>query len=100
MAQPDIFDPKRRASRTHTRVAETGITRQRLYRILRRWWQRGMTLDALTPDYANSGGPGKRKQVSGPKRGAPVRHGPKGMNVDDDVRAAFRDSVSRYFARN
>ncbi|HRM75671.1 MAG TPA: transposase, partial [Paracoccus sp. (in: a-proteobacteria)] len=59
-----------------------------------------MTPAALTPDYANSGAPGKRKTDRGVKRGAPVQRGPEGLNVDDKVRAAFRDSVTRYFAVN
>ena len=100
MAQPARFDPRRRAALSETRVAETGITRQRLYRLLRRWWQRGMTPAALTPDYANSGAPGKRKTDRGVNRGAPVQRGPEGLNVDDKVRAAFRDSVTRYLAVN
>lgn len=99
-AQPESFDPRRRAAMIRTRVAETGISRYSLYRLLRRWWQRGMTPAALTPDYANSDAPGKRKPDRGVKRGAPVQHGPEGLNVDDKVRAAFRDSVTRYFAVN
>lgn len=55
MAQPESFDPHRRAKLIQQRVTETGITRQKIYRLLRRWWQRGMTPAALTPDYANSG---------------------------------------------
>ncbi|WP_374635004.1 hypothetical protein [Paracoccus sp. (in: a-proteobacteria)] len=59
-----------------------------------------MTQAALTPDYANSGGPGKRKTVRGIKRGAPVKYSPQGLNVDGDVRKAFRDSVTRCYAKN
>lgn len=100
MAQPESFDPRRRAAMIRTRVSETGTSRYSLYRLLRRWWQRGMTPAALTPDYANSGAPGKRRADRGVKRGGPVRYGPEGLNVDDEVRAAFRDSVTRYFAMN
>lgn len=97
-SQPQSFDPRKRAALTQSRVAETGITRQRLYRLLRRWWQRGMTPTALTPDYANSGAPGKRKAANGVKRGAPVQYGAEGLNVDDEVRTAFLDTVTRYLA--
>lgn len=100
MTQPESFDPRKRSALVQARVTETEITRQRLYRLLRRWWQRGMTIAALTPDYANSGAPGKRKADRGVKRGAPVKYGPEGLNVDDAVRSAFRDSVTRYFAVN
>lgn len=32
-----------------------GITNQTVYRLLRRYWQRGMSRNALLPDYVNSG---------------------------------------------
>lgn len=98
--QPDIFDPKKRASAINSHAAETGATRQKIYRLLRRWWQRGMTPAALCPDYAASGAPGRRKPDRGIKRGAPALYGGPGMNVDDTVRAAFRDSVTKYLAKN
>ncbi|MDD2869928.1 Mu transposase C-terminal domain-containing protein [Neomegalonema sp.] len=100
LAQPEIFNPRSRAALVQQRVEETGITRQRLYRLLHRWWRRGMTIAALTPDTANSGAPGKSKPESGKKRGAPVRGGAQGLNVDEKVRQAFRDAVTRYFAKN
>lgn len=98
--QPDIFDPRCRAQAANALAAQTGTTRQKIYRMLRRWWQRGMTPAALCPDYAASGGPGRRKADLGRKRGAPSPHECPGMNVNDSVREAFRDSVSRYLAKN
>lgn len=98
--QPDIFDPRYRAQAANALAAQMGTTRQKIYRMLRRWWQRGMTPAALCPDYAASGGPGRRKADRGRKRGAPTRHESPGMNVDDRVTDAFKDSVSRYLAKN
>ena len=98
-AQPEIFRPRVRAALIEARVAETGATRQKLYRLLRRWWQRGMSPAALTPDYANSGAPGKRRSSGRAKRGAPVLHGPAGINVDDAVREIFRDAITRYYSK-
>ncbi|WP_018632645.1 Mu transposase C-terminal domain-containing protein [Neomegalonema perideroedes] len=100
LAQPEIFNPRSRAALVQKRVVETGITRQRLYRLLRRWWRRGMTISALTPDYARSGAPGKPKPEGTRKRGKPAHIGPVGMNVDEEVRAAFRAVVTTYFAKN
>lgn len=36
-----------------------GVTKQTVYRLLRRYWQRGMCKNALLPDYVNSGARGK-----------------------------------------
>jgi hypothetical protein len=100
LVQPDSFDPHKRSALILSQANEGGPSRYSLYRLLRRWWQRGMTQSALTPDYANSGGPGQRKTDRGVKRGAPVKYGSEGMNLDDEVRKAFRDSVTRYYAQN
>ncbi|WP_138471785.1 Mu transposase C-terminal domain-containing protein [Poseidonocella sp. HB161398] len=96
--QPDIFDPRKRAPAVNSHAAETGTTRQKIYRLLRRWWQRGMTPAALCPDYAASGAPGRPKPDRGIKRGAPVLYGGTGMNVDETVRTAFRKSVNEHLA--
>ena len=100
LVQPDIYEPGARAARTAERTAEVGRSQRTLYRLLRRWWQRGMRVDALTPDYANSGAPGQRRRSGTAERGAPVRYGPAGMNVDDQVRADFRASINRFLATN
>ncbi len=100
LAQPDVFDPRKRAALMEKRAAESGATRQRLYRLLRRWWQRGMTPIALTPDYKNSGSPKQIKPASARKRGAPVRAGVVGMNADEEVRQAFQASIAKYFGKN
>lgn len=99
-AQPKLFLPQERATLVDARADEIGTTRQKLYRLLRRWWQRGMTPAALTPDYAKSGGLGKPKANGSVKRGRPVIHGAEGMNIDAAAREIFRDAVTRYYARN
>ena len=78
-AQPDTFSEEQRAAVTSEIAAQRASNRFTIYRLLRRYWQRGMTPNALLPDYANSGGPGKSKAASGRKRGVPPRHGPDGL---------------------
>lgn len=97
--QPQIFDARLRASLIAARTVETELSRYTLYRLLRRWWQRGMTQNALMPDYANSGAPGKHRASGVKKRGQPVQLGPAGMNVDEKVRAVFRDSVTLFLGK-
>lgn len=58
---PAIFDRELRGALVSNRAGETGTPYQLIYRDLKRYWQRGMTEQALTPDFVNCGGPGKRK---------------------------------------
>lgn len=59
--QPLIFDATARAALIADRTIDTDLSRFTLYRLLRRWWQRGMTRNALLPDFANSGAHGQRR---------------------------------------
>ncbi len=43
-------------------VQEHKVTKATVYKLLRRYWQRGQTPNALIPDYKNSGAPGKDVQ--------------------------------------
>ncbi|MBF5096020.1 transposase [Azospirillum sp. INR13] len=98
--QPDIFHPDRRATLVRQLGAEMGSNRFTLYRLLRRFWQRGMSPNALLPDYDRCGGRGKAKAVSEKKRGRISATGIAGVNVDADMRRLFRDTVTRHFAVN
>lgn len=98
-AQPDVFHERVRAELVADAVARSGVSRFTVYRMLRRFWQRGMTPNALLPDYAASGGPGKRKAAGKKKRGRPPLHGPKGLNVTEDIRATFLAAVQRHYAK-
>jgi len=101
---PQLYLPRPRAallsacSRTH------GISVASLMRYLRRYWERGQTIDALLPDYANSGAPGKTRAASaGVKRGRP-RNGATGSanagtNTDAALRALFL-AAAAHFAAN
>lgn len=68
-----------------------GVTNQTVYRLLRRYWQRGMCRNALLPDYVNSGARGKRRKPNQAKLGRPrvVMEG-KGSNVTPDIERIFR----------
>ena len=98
--QPEIFRPNARAQSVNRLVEETGASRHSLYRLLRRYWQRGMTPNALLPDYDRCGGRGKSKTVSEKKRGFPAASGVTGINIDPDMRDLFRAVATRYFAVN
>lgn len=105
---PDIFSPHRRAAlveetvkkaRTNTEGGVRNVTRTTMYRYLRRFWVRGLTPNALLPDYRHSGGKGKTRKASSKKRGRPRKYGTeKGINITEAIRKIFRVAISRCYA--
>lgn len=45
-------------------TAESGLGKTKVKKLLSRYWQRGMNKNAMLPDYANSGGRGKTKNLN------------------------------------
>lgn len=98
--QPAIFEPAPRGRAIHRLVQEKQATKQTIYRLLRRYWQRGMIPNALLPDFHQCGGPGKERSVGEAKRGRPSKSGIKGVNIDKETRCIFRAAITKYFAEN
>ncbi|MBD1847879.1 DDE-type integrase/transposase/recombinase [Cyanobacteria bacterium FACHB-63] len=78
------------------------ITEKTVYIYLRRYWQRGKTINALLPDYCNSGGPGKTKKAGEKKRGRPRKYATlpeigEGRNVDEADKKIFRVSINSFY---
>ena len=99
IAQPLSFDSEHRAALVDEILANTTTSRKTIYRLIRRYWQRGMTPNALLPDYASSGAPGKSRRAGSEKRGRPVVYGLAGMNIDATVRQQMKDTVTWFFAK-
>jgi hypothetical protein len=98
--QPAIFEPAARGRAILQLVLEKKATKQTVYRLLRRYWQRGMIPNSLLPDFDRCGGPGKERRVGEAKRGRPSRNGIKGVNIDIKARKIFRVAITKYFAEN
>lgn len=100
-SQPGIFTADQRGPLVRKAMKDHQVTKQTIYRLLRRYWQRGMTPDALLPDFYRSGAPGIDKPITGKKRGRPRKYGDaRGLNVDVETRARFQSIVALEFARN
>lgn len=100
---PALYLPRERAAMLAACSVQHGIAPASIMRYLRRYWERGQTIDALLPDYANSGARGKTREVrAGVKRGRPRKGAATGAatgaNIDAALRALFRDAVARYAA--
>jgi len=99
--QPDIFDTGRRGKIIAALMKERGGSHVAIYRLLRRYWQRGMTRNALLPDYAQCGGRGKDKAVSNKLRGRqPKDQALASVNVTPEMRKIFHAAITSYYASN
>lgn len=97
--EPAIYYADRRWKLIATCAKKHGSGHKTIYRYLHRYWQRGLTPNALLPDYANSGAKGiTRTSKDNIKRGRPRKFGDlAGINVGDDIRKIFRVAVTRYY---
>lgn len=69
-------------------------------RIFARFWQRGMTRNALLPDYSKSGGKGKEKNVKEKKMGRRRVYSEddsEGIVVTDAVKKHFEIATNKYW---
>lgn len=100
---PQLYLPRPRAALLSAYSRAHGISVASLMRYLRRYWERGQTIDALLPDYANSGARGKTRAASaGVRRGRP-RNGATGSanagtNTDAALRALFLAAAAHFAA--
>lgn len=93
VADPGIFEPARRAKLVHQRSLELGCSQNTLLMQLRRYWQRGQTLDALLPDYANCG------STPGAARGRRFNNGRIPYALTEQDKAAFDRAIKRHYLK-
>ncbi|MBM7073499.1 DDE-type integrase/transposase/recombinase [Shewanella sp. 202IG2-18] len=91
------FDKKVRAKKVNDVVAKSGKGKPTIYRLMRRYWQRGQIKNALLPDYKNSGAAGKRRNFIDKKAGRPRIYGiGSGEPITESVRQQFRIICDKY----
>lgn len=92
-----FYERKERAYLINQLVQEKVATKQTIYRLLRHYWQRGMTPNALIPHYYNSGGKGIKKRVTENKLGRPrvISEG-TGALIDTTVENLFKKVINQY----
>ncbi|MHB1393468.1 MAG: hypothetical protein ACYCYE_10415 [Clostridia bacterium] len=98
--EPLIYKREGRGPLVSKAVEKYGVTYATIYKYLRRYWQRGKTINALLPDYFNSGGKGKRKTPGSKKLGRPRKNADiagAGVNVDEATKKIFRVAYKKYY---
>lgn len=99
----DIFNKKLRGIIINDIHNQLKVSKTLIRRDLRRFWQRGMIINALLPDYPNCGRKGEARSGLGKKLGRPNKDGKLdpdlvGVNVTEEVkRDKFRPSIQRWY---
>ncbi|RCW96334.1 Mu transposase C-terminal domain-containing protein [Marinomonas foliarum] len=94
---PDFYVKAVRANHIRAILKSGLVSRPYLYKLLRRYWQRGQVPNALLPDYKNSGGKGQKREVKDKKLGRPrkIMEG-VGASVNEETARLFRIIIDKY----
>lgn len=91
------FDKKIRARRLNHAITNSDKGKSTIYRLVRRYWQRGQIKNALLPDYKSSGAAGKRRNFTTSKAGRPRMYGiGSGEPITENIRKQFRIICDKY----
>lgn len=101
--EPDIYfgDRRKRLILNDTVASKAAV--DKIYDYLRKYWKRGMTPNALLPDFGRCGAPGKGRVA---KEGGKLGRKPKlvmvdpkfvGVNVDESMKNIFSLAIRQYF---
>ena len=92
-----FYDPSIRFSLVKIITEQHKTTHQTIYRLARRYWQRGQTPNALIPSYNNSGAKGVKRIAKNKKLGRPRKYSEGvGALVDQNVERLFRININKY----
>lgn len=95
--EPAIFEKIFRTKLIKAAQEKYKVSYPTIRKYLYKYWSRGKTIDALLPDYKNSGGKGKERKAGKTKRGRPPIYGIEGINVDDATKRIFRLAIEKYY---
>ena len=96
-----FFIPTQRGKIINEIIAQHEVTKQTLYRLARRYWQRGQTPNALLPDYRNSGAKGQKRTAKDKKLGRPrIYNSEQGINVNEDIEKLFYRTIKLFFLKD
>ncbi|MDA1617284.1 hypothetical protein PDK03_11965 [Bacillus cereus group sp. TH204-1LC] len=81
--ETQVFEKAFRTKLIKSACEKYEVSYPTIRKYLYKYWSRGKTLDALLPDYKNSGAKGKERVAGSKKRGRPSKYGTEGINVDE-----------------
>jgi hypothetical protein len=101
---PDILKKNYRRECIRKTAEKFDMSIYKVERLMKRFWQRGMTKNSILLDYSNSGAKGKERGVSERKRGRPRRVGYdgeviEGINIDENIKKIFSLSIDMFYRK-
>src|SRR5699024_5598709 len=105
LGQMDALLQKKGREKKVEEIAERlNVTPTKVKKLLSRYWQRGMTKNAMLPDYSNSGGKGKTKTLTKAKVGRPRKVNinneyQTGINITDEVKVQIEHVINKYYRK-
>lgn len=99
--EPDVYYKKVRGKLVQEAARKHETTLTTVYKYWRKFLQRGKTINALLPDYRNSGGKGKAreavKKLGRKRKFEHVVEIGEGINVDEKIKKIFRAAISQFY---
>lgn len=95
--EPGIYEKSIRTAHIKKANEIFKVSYPTVRKYLYKYWQRGKTINALLPDYQNSGARGKERSAGPKKRGRPPKYAAVGVNVDDKTKKLFRVALEKYY---
>lgn len=85
-------------------MADSGLGKTKVKKLLSRYWQRGMNKNSMLPDYANAGGRGKSKKLNVDKIWRPRKltvNGEyrSGINITEEIKLQFEHGINKYYRK-
>jgi len=97
-SEPDIYQRKARGMLINQVLEETKVTKQTVYRWLRRYWQFGMCENALSGRYDLCGGLGKPKTFDKKRNGRiRTRNLGEGVPITEQIKVLFRVVIQKSY---
>jgi hypothetical protein len=92
--EPEIYERNKRG-KLIKEIESKGISSKKtVLKNLRKYWQRGMVINCLLPDYVNCGNKGNYEYKV--KTGRPrIRGG--GVNITTEIKEIFKKSIKKYY---
>ena len=94
--EPAIYQKAQRSQMLDRIAAKTGVSKNNLYRLLRRYWEEGKTKDCFYPRYSNAGA---RKSDGGKKRGNMPKLSKRGIALTDEDYKKFQKAIDKYYMK-
>ncbi|NRD76570.1 Mu transposase C-terminal domain-containing protein [Bacillus sp. BRMEA1] len=98
----NLLNSKTRSEIVKKVSEDLNVNSKKINRCLKRYWKRGMHVNALLPDFQNCGGIGVQKNSGDNKRGRPRKMEEimgEGVNIDQYTKEKFHLGIAKFYLR-